>query len=84
MRPANQHIQHQEENSIAVCCKAERIWSSEEHFDIRQEDAGFEVSLAAHSSCVGLAFPHYNPFLPLQDGNAYPVPYYVGGLGSAF
>lgn len=79
MRPANWQIQHQGQKSTAVS-KAERIWSSKEHLDIRYGDAGFEVSPAANSACEGLAFPHYASFLPLQDGNAFSVPYYVGGL----
>lgn len=76
-------VEPAQEKSVAVS-KAERIWCSEEHFDIRHVDTRFEDWPAGHPSCLGPAFPHYALFPPFQNGNAYSVPYHTGSLGSAF
>lgn len=48
-----------------VCCVIKvRIWRSEEWFDIRHKDTGFENLFCLFSVFLWLVHPHY-PFLPL-------------------
>jgi hypothetical protein len=55
--------QPKREKCVAVN-KAERSWSSEEHFDIRPGDAEFRVCPAGFQSCFAPVFSPCVPFLP--------------------
>jgi hypothetical protein len=55
--------QPKREKCVAVN-KAERSWSSEEHFDIRPGDAEFRVYPAGFWSCFASVFSPCVPFLP--------------------
>ena len=52
---------HKREKCITVS-KAGRSWKSEEHCDIRHENADFGVFSAGFQSYFGPVFPHYAPF----------------------
>lgn len=76
-RVANRVWNHMRER-ISVN-KAERSWGSEEHFDIRDEDAEFGVCSDCFGSCFGPVFL-LAPFPPLWNANIYPVPLYFGSM----
>lgn len=66
-----------------VCCsqqRRKRSWRSEKCFGIRHAKAEFGVCPTAFQSCIGPVCPHYAPFPPIWNGNAYCVPLYVGHL----
>jgi hypothetical protein len=55
---------------------------SEEPFNIRHGGTQRRVCPAGLQACFGPVFPHCAPYLPLWNGNVYPVPLYAGSMGT--
>lgn len=65
-KPANREwIQLKTKKCVAVN-KDERIWRSEEHFDISNGDTEFGVCPAEFWVCYDPVLPHYAPFPPFE------------------
>jgi hypothetical protein len=72
---ANRGWNHPKGKKYVAVNKAERIWRSEECFDIRHGDAEFGVW-----SCFYPVFLHYVIFTPFWNCNVHPMLLYVGRM----
>ena len=79
-KDANGELNIPKKKKYVVVNKAEQNWRTEECFDIEHGDEIFRVFQACFPPCFGTVFPHYAPFLPFWNGNAYHAPFYVGSI----
>jgi hypothetical protein len=81
-RATNREWEQFKRKKCVAVNKAERSWGSEKHFDVRYGDAMFGVCRVWLR--FGPVFSHCVPFYTFWNGNAYPVPVYVGSMWFGF